>query len=97
MNTIDNLKKSSSTYHNFLKQRFFEEKKNSYKLSVEEKENSCNLPLKNITIPQIVYQGINNFHKPFVTSIENMSECLKMFIFLIHQSLDIRRYEPSYR
>ena len=61
------------------------------------KKNSCNRPLKNKTIPQTVSQGINNFHKPFIASISNMSKCLKMFIFIIRQSSNIQWYEPSYR
>ena len=84
-------------HHIFLKQWFVEEYKNSRKRSVEEIKNSPNWLSKNKTIPQTVRQGINNFHKPSVASIANISECLKMFIFIIHPSSNIRRYEPSYR
>ena len=97
MNTIDNIKKSSSTHHNFLKWRFVEEFRNSRKLSVEEKNISCNLPLRNKTIPQTVCRGINNFRKPSVASIANMSECLKMFTFINAHSSNIRRRKHSYR
>ena len=64
-------------------------------MSIEEK-NSPNGSSKNKTIPQTVHQGINNFCKPSVASIENMSECLKMFKFIIAQSSNIRRCEHIY-
>ena len=61
------------------------------------KKNSHNRPLKNKTIPKTVHRGINNFYKPSIASISNMSECLKMFKFIIAQSSNIQRPEHSYR
>ena len=53
-------------------------------------------PLKNKTIPETVRRTINNFCKPSITSIKNMSECLKMFKFIIAQSSNIQQCEHSY-
>ena len=52
--------------------------KKSCKLAVEEKKNSRKCPLKNKTIPETIRQEKNNFRKPSVASIANMSKCLNL-------------------
>ena len=91
MNTIDNLKKIKFHASQFFQTDVYRRIKNSHKLSIEENKISHNHPLKNKTIPETVRQGKNNFRKPSVASIVNMSECLKMFKFIIEQSSNIRQ------
>ena len=49
-------------HQGFVKRREVEEQKILGKLSIDEKNNSHNRPLKNKTIPANVPRGTNNFH-----------------------------------
>ena len=97
MNTIDNIKRNQVPRITIFSNEVLSKNKKIPLNWLSKKKNSPNRSSKNKTIPHTVCRGINNFRKPSVTSIANMSECLNFFIFIIQQSSNIRRYEPTYR